>query len=346
MRYTSYLKVLLSRDPDVAGLSEPDANALFSAMLDGGVSDLELGAVITALRCKGETVDELLGFQRALSERTHAIELDHDRVRPIVLPAYGGARRGPNLLPLLALLLRRLGIPVLVHGTLEGTHGVAAAYVFRELGILPSASIRAAESALRDDKLTFVPTALIAPGLAQLMSLKGRLSTGGSAFLAAKLLDPFGGTAMLLLGSSKQERLDVLAEVALINGAHALLLPSVDGDPVAAPQHRPRIEHLHDGQRDILFEEERGAAKPVHGLIAGTDALATAEWIKSALAGHTPIPHPIVNQLACCLFACGYTDDIHQAKAIAAVETSGLAGAESQRQRTRRLEERRLSTLI
>ena len=39
------------------------------------------------------------------------------------------------------------------------------------------------------------------------------------------------------------------------------------------------------------------------------------------MAGEAPIPHPLVNQLACCLYACGYADDMNQAKAIAAIET-------------------------
>ncbi len=42
------------------------------------------------------------------------------------------------------------------------------------------------------------------------------------------------------------------------------------------------------------------------------------------MAGQVPIPHPLVNQLACCLYASGYTDDMNQAKAIAAVEAGGL----------------------
>jgi hypothetical protein len=47
-------------------------------------------------------------------------------------------------------------------------------------------------------------------------------------------------------------------------------------------------------------------------------------WIKRALAGEAPIPHPLVNQLACCLYVCKYTEDMNQAKAIAAVETGSL----------------------
>ena len=43
--------------------------------------------------------------------------------------------------------------------------------------------------------------------------------------------------------------------------------------------------------------------------------------------GHAPLPTPLVNQLACCLYASGYAQDMNQAKAIVAVETGSLAVA-------------------
>ncbi len=51
-------------------LAEADAYALYAAMLDGEVPDLELGAISLALRIKGESPDELAGFHRAVAERT------------------------------------------------------------------------------------------------------------------------------------------------------------------------------------------------------------------------------------------------------------------------------------
>jgi len=58
------------------------------------------------------------------------------------------------------------------------------------------------------------------------------------------------------------------------------------------------------------------------------------------------VPHPLVNQLACCLYAAGYTEDMNQAKAIAAVEAGGLTpstpgrSAEGMRPRTEYLKNR------
>ena len=50
----------------------------------------------------------------------------------------------------------------------------------------------------------------------------------------------------------------------------------------------------------------------------------TAAWILQALDGVRAVPTPIVNQLAACLHALGYCEDFNQAKAIVAVEATGL----------------------
>lgn len=308
-------------EPD---LSEEDAHALFSAMLDGGVPDLELGALLIGLRMRTESAAQLLGFYRAMSERLYTLQAPAARLRPLVIPAYGGARSEHNLLPLLGLLLRRLGVPVLFHGTLEGSGRVACVYILRELGIMPSASLAHAQKALDEDLLAFVPVAALCPGLASLLALRHRLGVRNSAHIVAKLIEPFEGQGARLAGAGTLEQVDRLGAFFAATGLPALLLKSTDGEPFADPRRRPKIEWFDQSERQVLFEEEAGPDKPVPGLPASIEAHATAAWTKQALAGEVPIPHPLVNQLACCLYVCGYTEDMNQAKAIAAVETGSL----------------------
>ena len=94
-------------------LSTEDAQLLFKAMLSGEVPDLELGAILLSLRIKGESDDELVGFCAAMQSTTRTVTTNTPLV---VLPSYNGVRRQPNLLPLLALMLRDAGLHVLVHG--------------------------------------------------------------------------------------------------------------------------------------------------------------------------------------------------------------------------------------
>jgi anthranilate phosphoribosyltransferase len=305
-------------------LGEADAHQLFGAMLDGGVADLELGALLLALRLKGESVSELLGFHRALCERLYTLQLPESVTRPLVIPTYGGARQQANLLPLLGLLLKRLGVPVVFHGMLEGSGRVASVYILRELGILPSASLAHAQAQLEQEHIAFVPDAVLCPGLAGLLALRNRLGVRNSAHVVGKLIDPFNGGGVVMAGAAAEAGLDRLGAFFLETGTAALVLASTEGEPFANPRRRPRIEHFDQGERRVLFEEEAGPVKPVAGLPGAIDAHSTAEWMRQALLGAAPIPHPLVNQLACCLYASGYTEDMNQAKAIAAVEAGSL----------------------
>ena len=87
-------------------ISRDDARTLFAAMLAGEVPPLQLGAALMAFRIKGESLDELAGFLEA-SEASYAHLQAPARSVPLVIPAYNGARKLPNLTPLLAMLVAR-----------------------------------------------------------------------------------------------------------------------------------------------------------------------------------------------------------------------------------------------
>ena len=310
--------------PHAGDLSEDEAHGVFSALLDGGVADLQLAALLTAFRVKTESTAELLGFHRATSERMYGMTTTHLRARPLVIPAYGGARNAPNLLPLLGLLLRRIGVPVLFHGTLESSAGVASIYILREFGVLPSPNVAHAQAALEQTQIAFLPIAALCPGLAHLLALRNQLGVRNSAHVVAKLIDPFAGAGVILAGASDPAALEKLRSFFMASGGRGVLLPSNEGEPFANPVRRPRIEYIEQGTREVLFEEEAFAVKPGAATPCSVDAQGTAQWMRLALAAEAQIPHPLVNQLAACLYACRYVDDMNQAKAISAMEAGSL----------------------
>ena len=71
MSFERYIKEIGRGTNGSHDLGTEDAHQLFGAMLDGGVPDLELGAILLALRVKTESVPELLGFSQAAAERVH-----------------------------------------------------------------------------------------------------------------------------------------------------------------------------------------------------------------------------------------------------------------------------------
>ncbi len=305
-------------------LSVTDAEQLYAAMLDGGVPELELGAIALALRMKTESVSELIGFYSAVSARLYRLEAPPGKPRPVVIPSYNGTRKQPNLMPLIARLLERFGVPVLMHGTLDGGGRSASAYVLRELGVLPCATLGQAQQALDAGRVVFVPTAVLSPGLAGLLALKSRLGVRNSAHTLAKLIDPFGGAGVRLVGVTHPDYLQKLHDFFAATGERALLMRGTEGEAFANPRKRPRIEFHEAGLCTVLFEEERMATAVE---TCDIDVKATAAWIEKALKGAVPLPLPIVNQLACCLYGSRYAEDFNQAKAIVAIEAFGAVAA-------------------
>jgi anthranilate phosphoribosyltransferase len=324
------IKRIACRHAGERELAEPEARELFAAVLDGGVAELELGALLGALATRPLAPSELVGFRRTTQARLN--RLAHTtRPRPIVIPSYCGAKTQANLMPLVALAIARFGVPVLVHGPLEGHGGIASVSVFRELGILPSANLGEAQSALSESRIAFVPTALLCPALAQLLSLRARLGVPTCAHEVAPLIDPFEGEALKLVPAGSEAQSETLASVLTALGERALLFHGCEGEAYPDPLQRPAMILFDAGERITLFDgyalpaaagAARASALPEH-----PDAKGTAAWIEHTLAGRQPMPLPIANLLACCLFGAGYAEDFNQAKAIVAVRTHTLNAA-------------------
>ena len=326
MSYSDFIKRIGRGAKSSSDLQEDEAYQLFSAMLDDGVSDLELGAIVLALRIKSESAAEMLGFYTALSERTYTLATPATPYLPVVLPSYNGARRQANLLPLLALLLRDCGVPVLLHGTLQGNGRVTTASILREFGILPCVNLRQAENQIQERGLAFLSTVTLCPGLAALLTLRERLGVRNSAHSLVKLLDPFTAGSLRVVNVSHPEYLDKMREFLTVSGARALLLRGTEGEPYANPKRRPQLEFFNGGDSRMLFEAEEGTVR-LPALPAAMDAITTANWISRVIARDIAIPQPIVSQLACCLYGSGYVSDMSQAITIAASKSIYMEAA-------------------
>jgi len=284
-------------------LDEAQAHTLYAAMLDGEVPDLELGAISLALRIKGESPGELAGFHRAIAERARRIGVDPRRGATVVLPSYNGARKLPNLLPLLALILERAGVPVVVHGLREDYGRVTSAAVFAELGRLPCESLADAADALSVGQAVFVPVELLSPGLARLANLRARLGVRGSPHTLAKLLEPVAGPRLRVVSLTHPDYFDRMRAFFAATREAALLMRGTEGEPVANARKAQTIEWLHDGVAEVIVPP--AAAGENTPLPESIDAAATARWTERALAGEAPIPAPILDHAAACLVATG-----------------------------------------
>ena len=306
-------------------LSYVEARALCAALLDGGVPELETAAFLVAFNQHDPGLDAWLGLHAALFERLPDFLAPPGPYRTVVLPAYHGVREHPHLTPLLALLLKSFGVPVLIHGALEGGGGVAAAYVLRELGIMPCSTAAQVNAGLCDQGLAFAPVPLLSPGLASLLALRARLGIDGWATRLVALADVLGERSVRITPVSREQDMAITREVLEAMGGHALLMQGCEGEAFANPLLRPDMVLIRDGQAERVYEAQ-STSSPLPNLPA-LDARATGAWITAVMHDHLPLPLPIRNQLATCLYASGYTEDLNQARAITAINGFGRVAA-------------------
>ncbi|RDU99913.1 DNA-binding protein YbiB [Trinickia dinghuensis] len=289
----------IGRGPHGArALSREDTYALYGAMLDGRVSDLELGAVLLAYRLKGESADELAAMLAAAQASSAPLRVSG----AVSIPSYNGARKQPNLVPLLALLLAREGVPTLVHGVTEDPGRVTSAEIFACLGIAACASHSDIETALAERRLAFAPVEVLVPKLARLLALRRVMGVRNSTHTLIKILQPFAPAGLRLVNYTHPSYRDSLAELFLGHpeaaAGGALLARGTEGEAVADTRRQVQIDWLHDGIADTLVSPERSSqGETGPELPAARDAETTARWIESVLAGKAPVPPTLARQV-------------------------------------------------
>lgn len=287
-------------------MSRDDAHDLYQAMLDGRVSDLELGAILLSMRIKGESIEEIAGFLDAAEGSFEPLTAPPGQYAPVCIPSYNGARKMANLTPLLAMLLAREGVPVLVHGVVTDPGRVTSAEVFAALDITPARHRAEAEEAMAQGHVAFITIDALAPKLAYQLSLRRRLGVRNSTHTLVKIMQPFVGPALRLVSYTHPEYLEMLAEyfttAAPVGRGDAFLMRGTEGETVANANRAQQIDWFHDHQRTLLVPRD-APTDIVAAAPEARDAGPTAEWILRALRGEEPVPASIAEQVSQCVQA-------------------------------------------
>ena len=305
MAIASYIKEIGRGKEGARSLSEAQAYDLMSQVLDGTVTDLEVGAFALAMRIKGESIAELTGFLRATHERCIAIA----PTRPtIVLPSYNGARRLPNLTPLLALLLAQEGAQVMVHGPMLDAGRVSTAEIFRDLGLPFARNAEEIENGWARREPVFIATDDLCPPLARLLAVRRVVGLRNSGHTIAKLLAPCnGGACLRVVNYTHPEYATMLGEFLAATDGDAVLLRGTEGEPVADPRRAPKLDVFIAGQprADLSRPAHEGVLTELPVLPRGFDAATTAVYIQSVVSGEKPAPGPLSSQVECLVGALG-----------------------------------------
>ena len=285
-------------------LSRDDARRMYAAMLDGELSDLEMGAFLIGMRIKGESVGEIAGFLDAAEASFDALAAPECSCAPVVIPSYNGSRQMPNLTPLLAMLLAREGVPVLIHGVLNDPGRVTTAEILDNMGVSPLTESNSLHSAFESKLPVFMPIAVLAPKLHRMLEVRRVLGLRNSTHTLVKIMQPFAQPALRLVSYTHPEYLTMLtsyfSEAAPAQRGDVLLMRGTEGETVANAKRAQAVIWFHQNQASTLIERQ-APVDAMPPLPPTSDAVTTADWITQALAGKQPIPAPISEQVAQCV---------------------------------------------
>lgn len=300
-----YLRVIDRGKDGARSLNRTQAQDLMTRLLAGQLSDLEKGGFALAMRIKGESAEELLGFTAAVQDSLPAVSAQIAGLGAgsvVVLPSYNGARKLPNLTPLLALLLAQEGVPVLVHGITDDAHRTTSAQIFDALG-MPAAHTAADMADRWAQRLpAFMPLRTLHPAMADLLALRATLGVRNSGHTLAKLLLPVPG-ALRVVNHTHPEYAGSLAMFLAQSQATALLMRGTEGEPVADARRLPALKCYLNGELDTALsaEAQSGPLAGLPDLPTAIDPGATACAIQAMLSGALPLPTPIARQMQCLL---------------------------------------------
>ena len=284
MGISQYIKEIGRGARGAKPLSREQAADLFGQVLDGAVTDLEIGAFCLAMRIKGETSEEMCGFLDATHSRLALLPATD---RPlIVLPSYNGARKLPVLTPLLALLLAREGLPVLLHGMRTEARRVLASDVLLALDI-PALT---APETIANGTVRHIHTQHLHAGLARLLAVREVVGLRNPGHSVVKLMNPCAGPAVVVTAYTHPEYFEMLQTTFRTLGMNTLLSRGLEGEVATDPRRTPRYDAFIGGTHQLLQDQQPGTAAEVPGLPTEIDVATTAAYTRRVLAGDAPVP--------------------------------------------------------
>ncbi len=305
MGIAKYIKEIGRGKDGARSLSREQAADLMGQILNGEVSELEIGGFCLAMRIKGETHEEMAGFLDAVHARLTKVHADGP---VIVIPSYNGARRLPGLTVLLAALLARegaqRGFSVLVHGCATEdaritSRAVLEACITLKNNDFSDVDIRElAINLIPKSTPQFVSTERLSPALKRLLDVRRSVGLRNSAHSLVKLMNPTATSQALLVTSyTHPEYLQSMTATLELTGAHAMLLRGTEGESVADARRAPQMDGFVRGKRMALSAAQPGSVATLPDLPPAIDAQTVAQFTIQVLKGERAVPAPIAQQV-------------------------------------------------
>jgi anthranilate phosphoribosyltransferase len=313
-------------------LSATDAEQAMELILRGEASQPQIAGFLVALRMKGETVGELVGFARAM--RRMAAPIDHRLTGETLLDTCGTGGDGCNtfnISTVAAFVVAGAGVHVAKHGNRSISGKCGSADLLEAWGVRVPMSPDETARAIREVGIGFLFAPAVHTAMKHAQPVRVDLKLRTVFNLLGPLTNPAGATAQLLGGPSYRSAelmAGAMAELGLergfvVHGSDGLDEITTTGSTDAWEIRHGRVEHRVLEPGDFAVQQASSAD------LKGGDRQENLK-IASAVLGGAIGPHRdiVLVNAAAALVAAGKAETFLEGMAIAVVSIdSGAAKA-------------------
>jgi len=288
-------------------LTETEAEAVMHEIMEGKVTQAQIGAYLTALRMKGETVEEITGSARAMREKATRIRVND----PMVVDTCGTGGDGAatfNVSTTTAFVVAGAGITVAKHGNRAVSSRSGSADVLKCLGVRVDLPPEQVEECVNEIGIGFLFAPLFHGAMKHVMGPRQELGVRTIFNLLGPLTNP-AGAAIQILGVYDEGLTETLAKVLMRLGSrHCYVVHGLDGLDEITLTDRTRVSEGKGGRITNYFVEPQdfGFARARLKDLAGGDGEENARIIRDILGGREgPRQNLVLVNSAPALVACG-----------------------------------------
>jgi anthranilate phosphoribosyltransferase len=289
-------------------LSEKEAADTMSEIMSGEATDAQLAAFITALRMKGETVEEITGCARimrafATPVNVHTnVDLDREDIgidRETILDTCGTGGDGTgtfNVSTASAFVVAACGLMVAKHGNRSVSSACGSADVLEALGVNINSSTEKVEECLRALGIGFLFAPLMHGAMKYAIGPRKQIGIRTIFNILGPLTNPARATAQVL-GVYNANLTEKMAGVLKNLGSRkAWVVYGMDGLDEISVCADTQVSELSDGalKTFVITPEQFGLKRAAMAGIKGGDALTNAAIIRAVFDGETGPKRDIV----------------------------------------------------
>ncbi|MEM2843329.1 MAG: anthranilate phosphoribosyltransferase [Candidatus Bathyarchaeia archaeon] len=271
-------------------LSIEEAESAMEKIMSGEASQSQIGAFLTALRMKGETVDEIVAFTKVMKKFCHKINPKVNG-RLIDTCGTGGDKiKTFNISTTAAFIIAGAGVPVAKHGNRAVTSKSGSADVLEELGVKLDLTPVEVEKLIENEGIGFMFAPIFHEAMKNVAQARKEIAIRTVFNILGPLTNPAGAKAQLL-GVYDKSLVKALAyALKKLSCYKAIVAHGLDGLDEISTTGETFVAWLNDGEVKLMsFSPKKlGVKKAKAEDIAGLDSKGNAEITFKILNGFYP----------------------------------------------------------